>query len=84
MSAHDFDNKGARVGGRGGRDAVDSVADAVEGGGCACSSIRSIKYLGEYEIGLRAPMVMSVPAMSLSILPTSPTMLRCLYVSYWS
>jgi len=29
-------------------------------------------------------MVMSVPAMSLSIEPTSPTMLRFLYVSYCS
>lgn len=31
-----------------------------------------------------APMVMSVPAMSLSILPTSPTMLRCAFWRYCS
>lgn len=86
MATHDLDDESARVRRGGGRNAVDSLADAVKGSGGAWNG-DAYKYLrrlcGVVVLG-DLPMVMSVPAMSLSILPTRPTMLRCLWASYCS
>ena len=54
MTTHDLDDKGSRVGGRGGGDRVDGFADPVEGGEGSDGKVGH-RHVVAVEISFRCP-----------------------------